>query len=112
MSANDLESLQEIVHWLSQPCIREDLEGARRDIAEGRSTTGMTYAVNSGCRRSERVTAPRACAVDSYGYGSCAEWVPAAAVIVEFVAGALTGSPYVLSKPLTNELLGLRAAWG
>lgn len=34
----------------------------------------------------------------------------AAAAIVEFVTGALAGNPHRLSKPLTNELLGLRTA--
>lgn len=34
----------------------------------------------------------------------------AAAAIVEFVTGALADNPYRLSKPLTNELLGLRTA--
>jgi antitoxin YefM len=40
MSADDLESLQETVHWLSQPGIREDLETSRRDIAEGSMVRG------------------------------------------------------------------------
>lgn len=34
----------------------------------------------------------------------------AAAAIVEFVTGALAGNPCRLSKPLTNELTGLRTA--
>jgi len=34
----------------------------------------------------------------------------AAAAIVEFVTGALADNPHRLSKPLTNELLGLRTA--
>ncbi|MCG2624711.1 type II toxin-antitoxin system RelE/ParE family toxin [Arthrobacter sp. I2-34] len=34
----------------------------------------------------------------------------AAAAIVEFVTGVLAANPYRLSKPLTNELLGLRTA--
>ncbi len=40
MSADDLESLQETIHWLSRPGIREDLEQARRDIAEENTTSG------------------------------------------------------------------------
>jgi pyruvate-formate lyase-activating enzyme len=32
----------------------------------------------------------------------------AAAAIVEFVTGVLADNPYRLSKPLTNQLLGLR----
>lgn len=40
MSADDLESLQETIHWLSQPGIREDLEQARRDIAESKTISG------------------------------------------------------------------------
>lgn len=34
----------------------------------------------------------------------------AAAAIVEFVTGVLADNPYRLSKPLSNELLGLRTA--
>ncbi|WP_262106412.1 type II toxin-antitoxin system RelE/ParE family toxin [Arthrobacter sp. Marseille-P9274] len=34
----------------------------------------------------------------------------AAAAIVEFVTGALADNPHRLSKPLTNELLGMRTA--
>jgi mRNA-degrading endonuclease RelE of RelBE toxin-antitoxin system len=34
----------------------------------------------------------------------------AAAAIVEFVTGPLAENPHRLSKPLTNELLGLRTA--
>ncbi|HAG58063.1 MAG TPA: hypothetical protein DEP82_15920 [Arthrobacter bacterium] len=40
MSADDLESLQETIHWLSQPRILEDLDEAKRDIAEGNTTSG------------------------------------------------------------------------
>jgi antitoxin YefM len=40
MSADDLESLQETIHWLSQPGIREDLDQAKRDIASGNTTSG------------------------------------------------------------------------
>ena len=40
MSADDLESLQETIVWLSQPGIREDLEQARRDIAESKTVSG------------------------------------------------------------------------
>ncbi len=40
ISADDLESLQETVHWLSQPGIREDLEQAKRDITENTTVSG------------------------------------------------------------------------
>jgi antitoxin YefM len=40
MSADDLESLQETIYWLSQPGIRDDLEEARRDLEDGRTTSG------------------------------------------------------------------------
>ncbi|NJC24243.1 prevent-host-death family protein [Arthrobacter pigmenti] len=40
MSADDLESLQETIHWLSQPGIREDLEQSKRDIQEGNMVSG------------------------------------------------------------------------
>lgn len=40
ISADDLESLQETVHWLSQPGLREDLEQAKRDITENTTVSG------------------------------------------------------------------------
>ncbi|MEE2568984.1 type II toxin-antitoxin system Phd/YefM family antitoxin [Pseudarthrobacter sp. J64] len=40
MSAVDLESLQETIHWLSQPHIREDIEQARQDVASGSTLQG------------------------------------------------------------------------
>lgn len=40
MSADDLESLQETIYWLSQPDIRGDLAQATRDIAEGTTVSG------------------------------------------------------------------------
>ncbi|MET3922944.1 type II toxin-antitoxin system Phd/YefM family antitoxin [Arthrobacter sp. UYEF20] len=40
MSADDLDSLQETIHWLSQTGIREDLDWSKRDIAEGNTTSG------------------------------------------------------------------------
>jgi len=35
MSADDLESLQETVFWLSQPGIRDDIAAAEREYSEG-----------------------------------------------------------------------------
>jgi prevent-host-death family protein len=40
MSADDLESLQETVFWLSQPGIREDIAEAEREYAEGSTVSG------------------------------------------------------------------------
>ncbi|MBT2538718.1 type II toxin-antitoxin system Phd/YefM family antitoxin [Arthrobacter sp. ISL-69] len=40
LSADDLESLQETIHWLSRPGIGEDLEQAKRDIADGNTVSG------------------------------------------------------------------------
>jgi antitoxin YefM len=40
MSADDLESLQETVYWLSQPGIREDIARGEREYAEGSTTSG------------------------------------------------------------------------
>ncbi|HYB35314.1 MAG TPA: type II toxin-antitoxin system Phd/YefM family antitoxin [Mycobacterium sp.] len=40
MSADDLESLQETVFWLSQPGIREDIAEAEREYAEGSTISG------------------------------------------------------------------------
>jgi len=39
MSADDLESLQETVFWLSQPGIRDSIAAAEREYADG-STAG------------------------------------------------------------------------
>lgn len=40
MSADDLESLQETVFWLSQPGIRDTVTAAERDHAEGLTVSG------------------------------------------------------------------------
>jgi antitoxin YefM len=40
MSADDLESLQETVFWLSQPGIREDIAAAEREYTEGSTVSG------------------------------------------------------------------------
>lgn len=37
MAAEDLESLQETVYWLSRPGIRESIAEAEADIANGRT---------------------------------------------------------------------------
>ena len=39
MSADDLESLQETIYWLSQPGIREDIDAGRREYASGKTTS-------------------------------------------------------------------------
>lgn len=40
MSADDLESLQETIYWLSQPGIRDDIDAGRREYAGGDTTSG------------------------------------------------------------------------
>lgn len=40
MSAEDLESLQETVFWLSQPGIRDTIAAAEREYAEGSTVDG------------------------------------------------------------------------
>jgi antitoxin YefM len=40
MSADDLESLQETVFWLSQPGLREDIAAAEREYTEGSTVSG------------------------------------------------------------------------
>lgn len=39
MAKSDLDSLHETIFWLSQPGVREDIESARRELADG-TTTG------------------------------------------------------------------------
>lgn len=51
ISADDLESLQETVHWLSRPGIRDDLKAARRDIAERTTTSGADLRREFGLPR-------------------------------------------------------------
>ena len=50
MSADDLESLQETIYWVSQPGIHEDLAEARRDVAEGRTLSGEELRAEFGLR--------------------------------------------------------------
>ena len=40
MAADDLESLQETVFWLSQPGIRDKIAEAERQYAEGSTVSG------------------------------------------------------------------------
>jgi prevent-host-death family protein len=40
MSADDLDSLQETIYWLSQHGIREDIDAGRREYAGGETTAG------------------------------------------------------------------------
>lgn len=40
MSADDLESLQETVYWLSQPGIRDDIAQGEREYAEESTMSG------------------------------------------------------------------------
>ena len=40
MSADDLESLQETIFWLSQVGIREDIDAGRREFAAGETKSG------------------------------------------------------------------------
>jgi prevent-host-death family protein len=48
MSADDLESLQETIYWLSQPRIREDIAAARDDLDAGRTTDGDRLRADFG----------------------------------------------------------------
>jgi prevent-host-death family protein len=40
MAKSDFDSLHETLFWLSQPGVREDVGEARRQLAEGRTTSG------------------------------------------------------------------------
>jgi len=48
LSADDLESLQETIYWLSQPGIHEDIKTARRDLEEGRTISGDQLRADVG----------------------------------------------------------------
>lgn len=48
MSADDLESLQETVFWLSQPGIRDDIAAAEREYSEGTTVSGEVLRAEFG----------------------------------------------------------------
>lgn len=48
MSADDLDSLHETLHWLSQPGVREDIAGADTALAEGATTSGEDLRARYG----------------------------------------------------------------
>lgn len=48
MSADDVESLQETIYWLSQPGIREEVDAARREYAAGETTSGESLRAQFG----------------------------------------------------------------
>ena len=39
IAADDLEALQETIHWLSQPGIRETIDAGNREYAAGETTS-------------------------------------------------------------------------
>jgi antitoxin YefM len=48
MSADDLESLQETVFWLSQPGVREDVASADAALADGSAISGAELRTELG----------------------------------------------------------------
>lgn len=48
MAAADLESLHETLFWLSQPGVRDDIEGARRDVEADRTTSAADLRAEFG----------------------------------------------------------------
>jgi antitoxin YefM len=48
MSADDLESLHETLHWLSQPGIGQSLADAEREYAAGETTTAEDLRAEFG----------------------------------------------------------------
>jgi len=48
MAADDLDSLHETLFWLSQPGIRDDLETAAQDEAEGTTRTSAEVRAELG----------------------------------------------------------------
>ena len=48
MSADDLESLQETLFWLSKPGIRESIAEAEREYAAGATTNGADLRAEFG----------------------------------------------------------------
>jgi len=48
MSADDLDSLHETLHWLSQPGIRQAVADAEREFAAGETTSGEDLRAEFG----------------------------------------------------------------
>lgn len=48
MAKSDLDSLHETIFWLSQPGIQDDIAGARRESAEGRTTSAADLRAEHG----------------------------------------------------------------
>jgi len=48
MAKSDLDSLHETIYWLSQPGVRDDVEQARRELAEGRTVTASELRAEYG----------------------------------------------------------------
>ncbi|WP_222195356.1 type II toxin-antitoxin system Phd/YefM family antitoxin [Modestobacter italicus] len=48
MAKSDLDSLHETIFWLSQPGVREDVESARRELAEGTTTSAQDVRTEFG----------------------------------------------------------------
>ncbi|MDK3258514.1 type II toxin-antitoxin system Phd/YefM family antitoxin [Blastococcus capsensis] len=48
MAKEDLDSLHETLFWLSQPGVRQDIDAARADTAEGRTVSGEELRAEFG----------------------------------------------------------------
>lgn len=48
MSADDLESLHETIHWLSQPGIRADIDAGRHEYSAGETTSAEDLRAEFG----------------------------------------------------------------
>lgn len=95
VTGDDLEWLQETIHWLPQPGMREDLDQTRRDIVALNTNSGADIRREFGLPPRRPTGIHRPCAVERRDHRP---------------RGALLEDPHRLSKPLTNERLGLRAA--
>jgi len=48
MAKSDLDSLHETIFWLSQPGVRDDIEQARHELAEGRTVSASDLRTEYG----------------------------------------------------------------
>jgi antitoxin YefM len=48
MAKEDLDSLHETLFWLSQPGVRQDIDAARADAAEGHAVSGEELRAEFG----------------------------------------------------------------
>jgi antitoxin YefM len=108
IGADEWESIQETLYWLSQPGIRESLADAASDVSAGRVFDEAQIRTEFGVPSRERWARVSFEVVFTATARRDLHRIPPRIVpaIVEFVFGDLAASPYRVGKPLDRELSG------